>query len=51
MCDGNIVYQGPPQEVPNYFSRLGIKFRPFCNPADIVMKELSVNYPKLEKDE
>ena len=46
MCDGHIVYQGPPLEVPAHFAKADISFPKFSNPADVTMKILSINYPK-----
>ena len=51
MCEGNIVYQGPSRDVPDYFKALDIQFRPFCNPADIMMRELSISGKNTERDE
>lgn len=51
MCDGHIVYQGSPVEMPTHLGNAGIQFKKYCNPADIAMRELSINYPKKEKDE
>jgi len=51
MCDGNIVYSGVPQGVPNHFAGLKYEFPKFANPADIAMKILSINYPKKDEDE
>ena len=45
MCDGHIVYQGPPQDVGAHFTGM-FEFPKFCNPADVAMKILSINYPK-----
>ena len=50
MCDGHIVFAGPPNDVPDYFNRMNIEFKRFTNPADIAMKELSISYPKKERD-
>lgn len=41
MSDGNIVYQGPAAESPDYFKGLGAEMPMFCNPADVFMKILS----------
>ena len=51
MCDGHIVYQGPSHEVPAHFAKGNIEFKKFCNPADISMKLLSINYPKQQADD
>ena len=51
MCDGHIVYQGPPLEVPAHFAKGDIVFPKFTNPADYAMKLLSVSYPKKDEDE
>lgn len=51
MCDGHIVYQGPSYEVPSHFAKGDIIFKKFCNPADISMKILSINYPKQQADD
>ena len=51
MCDGHIVYQGPSYEVPTHFAKGDIIFKKFCNPADISMKILSINYPKQQADD
>ena len=51
MCDGNIVYAGVPQGVPNHFAGLKYEFPKYANPADIAMKLLSINYPKKDEDE
>ena len=51
MCDGNIVYQGPPLEVPAHFAKGELIFPKFTNPADYSMKILSVSYPKQPEDE
>lgn len=50
MCDGNIVYSGQPHKVQDHFFGM-YEFPKYCNPADIAMKILSVNYPKKEADE
>lgn len=51
MCDGHIVYQGEPQNVPAHFAGCGIDFPKFKNPADIAMEKLAVSYPKKAADE
>lgn len=51
MCDGHIVFQGTPDQVPTHFTKIGIQFPHFTNPADVAMKFLSINYPKTQKDE
>lgn len=51
MCDGHIVYQGPPLEVPAHFAKGNLMFPKFANPADHAMKLLSVSYPKKDEDE
>lgn len=50
MCDGHIVFSGEPHKVKEHFEGL-YEFPRFCNPADVAMKILSVNYPKKEADE
>lgn len=50
MCDGHIVYQGAPHNVGSHFTGM-FEFPRFCNPADIAMKILSINYPKKKEDE
>lgn len=51
MCDGHIVYQGPPKGVPEHFAKVQIDFPHFKNPADVAMKVLSIPYPKTQKEE
>ena len=51
MCDGHIVYQGPPLEAPAHFAKGNLMFPKFTNPADYAMKLLSVSYPKKDEDE
>ena len=51
MSDGHIVYQGYANKSAAYFRNIGYPSSTFSNPADIFMKVLSVNYPKLEADE
>ena len=48
MQDGHVVYQGLPAEVPQHFRDYGVEFKHFANPADVLMKLLSVTYPKTE---
>ena len=50
MCDGNIVYQGPPHKVATHFDGM-FSFPRYANPADIAMKILSINYPKQPADD
>ena len=50
MCDGHIVYQGPPKAVTQHFDGMFV-FPKFANPADIAMKILSINYPKKPEDD
>ena len=51
MCDGHVVYQGLPKGVPDHFAKINIDFHRFCNPADVAMKILAINYPKKATDE
>ena len=51
MQDGHVVYQGLPAEVPQHFRDYGVEFKHFANPADVLMKLLSVTYPKTEATE
>ncbi len=51
MCDGHIVYQGAPLEVPAHFAKANLNYPRFANPADISLKLLSINYPKTPDDE
>lgn len=51
MADGNIVYQGLANRAPRYFDQIGYNVGKFANPADIFMRIISVNYPKMDEDE
>ena len=51
MQDGHVVYQGLPAEVPQHFRDYGVEFKHFANPADVLMKLLSVTYPKTDAQE
>lgn len=51
MCDGHIVYQGVANQSPGYFGSIGFKLGQFCNPADVFMRILSINYPKGQDDD
>ena len=35
---------------PSYFTSIGYKFEKFCNPADVFMRILSIEYPKTQKE-
>lgn len=51
MADGHIVYQGIANRAPRYFDQIGYNVGKFANPADIFMRIISVNYPKMPEDE
>ena len=51
LADGYMVYQGPANQVGDYFdmaTRSKMKNR---NPCDFFMRELAINYPKSQEDE
>jgi ABC-type multidrug transport system ATPase subunit len=41
LCEGKIVYDGPPEEIPGYFSAIGYPAPPLTNPADHLMSILN----------
>jgi ABC-type multidrug transport system ATPase subunit len=51
ISDGHIVFQGTAMRCQKYFFKLGCPLEKFKNPADSLMKILSVNYPKTPADE
>lgn len=51
MCDGHTVYQGIANQSPGYFNQINYKMAQFCNPADVFMRILNINYPKQTEDE
>ena len=46
-----MVYQGPGNQVGNYFYKDGESKSKNRNPCDFFMRELSINYPKKKEDE
>ena len=50
MADGHMVFQGTAQRCYKYFKKLAIPLERFKNPADSLMKRLSIRYPKQEED-
>ena len=51
MMDGFVVYQGGAKESAEYFEISKKAKTKTVNPCDYFMAELSVNYPKRERDE
>ena len=45
-----IVYQGPANEVVNYFEMANKCKSKNRNPCDFFMREMSINYPKKQED-
>ena len=37
LCKGEVVYYGPPTEIPSYFAEIGFPAPPLTNPADHLM--------------
>ena len=38
MTDGNVIYNGPPTEIANYFNdNFGVQMKKLYNPADFVI--------------
>lgn len=38
LQDGYTIYQGPVQELKNYFTKMGCQIGKFKNPADYIIK-------------
>eukprot|EP00347_Sterkiella_histriomuscorum_P003173 403365311 len=52
MTDGNVIYEGKPQDSVKYFKQIGFHVPKFSNPSDYFMSRiLTVEYPKSEFDE
>lgn len=41
LCEGKIVYDGPPANIPGYFAEIGYPAPPLTNPADHLMSILN----------
>lgn len=41
LCEGKIVYDGPPSELTKYFIKVGLPAPPLTNPADHLMSILN----------
>jgi len=50
MADGYTVFQGDARESMEYFRTLKYDVPRLCNPADFFMTNLSINYPKKQRD-
>lgn len=50
LSDGQAVYQGEAKQSAKYFRQLGFHMPRFCNPTDVYMRILAVNYPKDKVD-
>ena len=46
LVDGHTVYQGAASESLLYFKQIGLDFNTYANPADVLLKFISLNYPK-----
>lgn len=48
LCEGKIVYHGPPNEIPEYFASIGFPAPPLTNPADHLMSILNDDDIKIQ---
>ena len=50
LADGHIVFQGTAKRCKKYFEKLSMPLERFKNPADSMLKKLSISYPKKQED-
>ena len=55
LCDGNIIFNGPPEEIGSRIEALGFSIPKFTSPTDFIMKiidkdEIKVEYEKKNED-
>lgn len=48
LCEGNVVYDGPPEAIPQYFSEIGFPPPELTNPADHLMAIVNEDSVKIE---